>query len=314
MTTSPSLFREVRRTARLVYAQDTAKDRVQRLKYIIRCLIFASQTREWFEFLENPKFGRLLQRHPRVYSKLQRPYLNHTFTSRQKLELLKSHYRFVAENFSDEMISSICTGSGWKIGGVNLEGVGEFKLFLRTGCFEKEGDFTLTLVDEQRKEAINSITFTVTHWNSERRELLIGGLQGHHFADEKARTIEITRGMFGLRPKAMMVFAVQQFATLWNITCIRAISNDMHIYRSLQKRRTVHADYDSFWIECGGEKDAQGSFILPIVPPLKNIAELKPNKRTVYRKRYAMLAKLADEINGRPTATTGVLSTAETSA
>ena len=286
----------------LVYAQNTAKDKIQRIKYILRSLIFGNQSTEWFAFLKNPKLEPILSRYPRVYSKLQRPYLNHTFNSHQKLEFLKNHYRFVTENFSDAMITSICKEIGWKFGRLHLEELGEFTLSLRTGCFEKEGDFTLTLIDETRREAINSITFTVTHWSADRRELLIGGLQGHHFTDEKARTIEITRGMYGLRPKALMVFAVQQFALLWNITCIRAISNEMHIYRSLQKRRTVHADYDAFWIECAGEKDSQGSFILPIVPPLKNIAELKANKRTVYRKRYAMLAKLADEINGRPTA------------
>ncbi|MEY5026308.1 MAG: hypothetical protein RLZZ244_1836, partial [Verrucomicrobiota bacterium] len=87
-----------------------------------------------------------------------------------------------------------------------------------------------------------------------------------------------------------------QLASHWNLHSIRAVSNDRHIYRSLRKRREIQSDYDGFWTENGGSLDSDGNFLLPIVPEKKVIADLKPNKRTVYRKRYAWMESLSAEI------------------
>jgi hypothetical protein len=110
--------------------------------------------------------------------------------------------------------------------------------------------------------------------------------------------------MKGMRPKAMVLFALQHLAQAWNLTSLRAVSNGTHIYRSLQKRKTINADYDSFWIESGGELQPDGIFNLPISPQVRDIADIKPNKRSMYRQRYALLDKLGQDIRAAMSPTT----------
>lgn len=292
-----ALFREARRTAPRVYPDPGFREYIHRLKYITRTLTLAKLSIPWLSTLGRPGIDTIVRNHGRIHAKLQWPYLSKKFTGSQKLDFLTHHYQFLEESFPFPTIEQIASRDGYTLCNVDLQETGILSLQLRYSSFEKEGDLSITLVDLQTREHICSVTFSVTRWTPENRELLIGGIQGHRFANEKARTIEITRGMFGLRPKALLVFAVQQFAQRWTIQRIRAVSNDLHIYRSLRKRREIAADYDLFWSECGGQKDASGMFDLPLSPVLKNIAELKPNKRSVYRKRYAMFDQLAEEIS-----------------
>ncbi|MEK0446027.1 MAG: hypothetical protein RLZZ399_1348 [Verrucomicrobiota bacterium] len=259
--------------------------------------MLAKLSMPWLSTLARPGLAPIVRNHGRVYAKLQWPYLSKKFTGAEKLAFLKYHYQFLEESFPSPLIERIASQDGHTLCRMDLQETGVLSLQLRYSPFEKEGDLSITLVDCLTREHIGSITFSVTHWTPESRELLIGGIQGHRFANEKARTIEITRAMFGLRPKALLVFAIQQFAKRWKIERIRAVSNELHIYRSLRKRREIAADYDLFWSECGGHPEASGLFALPLSPQLKNIAELKPNKRTVYRKRYAMFDQLAEEIS-----------------
>ena len=167
---------------------------------------------------------------------------------------------------------------------------------LRFSVFDREGELSISLRSETTGEWICSLGFTVVHWSANRREILIGGLQGHDFNDEKQRIVSMTRGMRGLRPKALILFTLQQLSSVWKITSLKAVSNDRHIYRSFWKRKDVAADYDTFWKESGGEMDSGGLFTLPVVPGVRDIAEIKPNKRSMYRQRYAMLESLAGDI------------------
>ncbi len=287
------------RTAPRVYPAPNLKDRLQRIKYFLRALAFFPQTRQWFEILQAPELEMLVKIHPRIYSKLQRPYLNKHIGTVAQLKILRQHYRFIVEQFSDAMIQGLCTSEGWLLGQVQLEETGQFSLRLRHGIYEKEGELTITLVSDDEQEAICSITFTVVAWTREQCDALIGGLQGHRVQNDKARIISITRRMHGLRPKALLVFALQQFSSFWDARSLSGVSNATHIYRAIHKRRNVRADYDSFWGESGGQLNSLGIFTLPTVPTWKNISDLPPNKRPVYRRRYEMLTELSDQIHQR---------------
>jgi hypothetical protein len=125
---------------------------------------------------------------------------------------------------------------------------------------------------------------------------LIAGIQGHDFSDEKARTISFTRALRGMRPKALILYALQQLSLEWNMTGLQAVGNELHIYRSLRKRKEIQSDYDLFWTESAGVLNAENLFELPVTPPVRDVAEIKPNKRSMYRQRYALLESLAPQI------------------
>ena len=102
--------------------------------------------------------------------------------------------------------------------------------------------------------------------------------------------------MYGLRPKALLLFALQQLAATWGVTRLRAAGDEMHIYRHWQKRKKLAAGYDEFWIESGGKLADDGMFNLPATFIPREISTLKVNKRQMYKRRYLMLAEIADQI------------------
>jgi len=291
-----SLLAELRATAPLVYPEPDVKDRLQQFKYIGRALLFPTATQKWFEILSHQPFKTLANRRPHMRSRLQRPYLTCDLSAAEKIEALEHHYSFLAGELNDKILQNICEGVPAQLATLRLDDTETLGLALRFSVFDREGELSISLRSETTGEWICSLGFTVVHWSADRREILIGGLQGHDFTDEKQRIVSMTRGMRGLRPKALVLFTLQQLACIWKITALKAVSNGRHIYRSFWKRKDVAADYDTFWKESGGEMDPGGLFTLPVVPGVRDIAEIKPNKRSMYRQRYAMLDSLAGDI------------------
>jgi uncharacterized protein len=284
-------------SARLVHPHTGMRDIIWRAKYCLRGLAQARLTREWFLLLQKPELVELTRMHPHMLSKLQRAYLHRTLGPRQRLDALRTHYSFVAEHFSKKLIQEIFGRAGFLLTKISLEGAGQIEVRLRY-CHHsgKEGDLTIWIQDAETKSPLYSITFSIVGDCVSGRELFIGGLQGFSPAHEDRRVVEVTRAMHGLRPKALALSVLQQLATLWGCSAIRAVSDTMHIYRHYQRRKTFAAQYDDFWLECGGRLAADRLFDLPLKPVLRPLLEIKANKRQMYRRRYALLENLNAEI------------------
>ncbi len=82
---------------------------------------------------------------------------------------------------------------------------------------------------------------------------------------------------------------------------IVAVSNSTHIYRSWRYRKKKEgkllADYDSFWASLGGERSDDGNFRLPLAMPRKPMEEIASKKRAEYRRRFALLDSLIEQVN-----------------
>jgi uncharacterized protein VirK/YbjX len=257
----------------------------------------APLTREWFRLLQNPKLAPVAEADPHILSKIQRTYLIRTLRAKDRLQALKQHYGFVAQHFPEEMLRQVYSSSGFLLASLPIEGIGQVSLRLAyCHSLGKEGDLTIKLNDEHSGWLIYSLTFSVSVNDAGRRECVIGGLQGYTQALGKERVISLTRRMHGLRPKALVLFALQQLACAWAFTSIRGVSDAMHIYRHYLRRKDLAASYDEFWAESGGRLAADNVFDLPLRPSVRPIATIKPNKRAMYKHRYAMLTEISKQI------------------
>ena len=263
----------------------------------MRGLVFASETKAWFKLLETPELAVVAGNHPYLFQKLQRPYLNRTLNTRQRLQALVQHYRFVAARFSPAMREAVYATPGRLLVRLPLAGVGNFGLRLSCSRQEKEGDLVIGLVNLDAGLVMATLAFSITHFETEPGEIFIGGLQGNKRANDKELIIAVTRGMYGLRPKALLLFALQQLAAVWGITRLRAAGDATHIYRHWQKRKQVAASYDEWWLESGGTLAADGMFDLPAAFIPREISTLKASKRQMYKRRYLMLAEITSQID-----------------
>ena len=292
---SMNLLGELRKTARLVHPGRGLAGALKRGKYCLRGLAFARSTTEWFKFLRRHGLHELAGKHPHLFHKLQRPYLNRKFDTRQRLDALQQHYRFALDHFPPSALTEIHQGEGMLLADVRGQGLEGLGLYLVSSCWgQKEGDLMITLKEHGARNVLFSLSFSVLEF----AQIFIGGLQGRKTL-EKELVVSVTRSLHGLRPKALLLFALQQLAETWDIHRIRAISDDLQVYRHLQKRRTIQACYDEFWTESGGVPAADGVFDLPGRFQPRDLAAIKASKRKMYQRRYEMLEGLAAQIQLR---------------
>ncbi len=289
------LIRTLAETAPLIHRVPTPGGVLKRVKYCLRGLAYPYHTKEWFKFLQKPELDMVVKNHPYLFHKLQRPYLNRTLNTRQRLEMLKQHYGFVTTHFSASQMRAVYASPGLQLATIPLEEVGNFELRLGCSRKEKEGDLSICLLDRESGVELFILSFSFSRNEANRKEIFIGGLQGHALAD-KELIVSITRHLYGLRPKAVLIFVLQQLAAEWGITHLRAVSDDQHIYRHFQKRMKFSVSYDEFWVQCGGQLAADGMFDLPVTFIPREMSTIKVNKRQMYRRRYAMLSDLAGQI------------------
>jgi uncharacterized protein VirK/YbjX len=291
-----NLIKTLLATAPLVYPGSEPGFANRRMKYVARGLAQARLSQEWFALLRRPELAVIARHHPYIYCKLQRPYLNRKLTAPRRLETLKQHYQFVAARFSRAKMEGVYATPGFQLAKIPLADAGNFAVNLAYGRHEKEGDLILNLVNLDSAEKLFELSVCITKFDGQGGEIFIGGLQGNKSANDREAIVSLTRAMHGLRPKALLVFALQQLAAVWKIGKIRAVADDTHIYRHPHKRKDLETSYDEFWRECGGTLADDGMFDLPVEFAPRDISTLKPNKRQMYRRRYLLLADIAAQI------------------
>ncbi len=175
------------------------------------------------------------------------------------------------------------------------------KGLLRLGSdaqFRKEGEISVFLELEGVPGAITGVAFSLELGTG--LIVRIGGLQGRKGGDEAAIKLA-TKAMHGLRPKNLMVLVVQEVARALGASELQGVGNAIQVYRArvnnpLVPRRDFRFDFDDLWTEVGGVPVGDGWFRLPLTTPRRTSEEIKPNKRSLYAKRYLLLDGLSAQI------------------
>ncbi|MBI1840685.1 MAG: DUF535 family protein [Verrucomicrobia bacterium] len=292
-----SLWRALRVFSHGVCPRHNLKDLVNRAKFVVRGLSSPKATQAWFELIATPALAVIPRAHPHIFSKIHRPYLHRHVEIAERMWLLDEHYRFLLSEFSAAGIRGVYSPAGFSLASWEMEDVGPLSLRLHySDHLEKEGELALGLFDETRGVCAFRVAFLASAFDPRPRELFIGGIQGRQRVATREWVVSITRGMHGLRPKALLLLALQTLAQEWGMQRILAVSDDAHVYRHWSGRRVIPASYDSFWVESGGERVSPVAFSLPLRAHPRILADVKPNKRTMYRRRYGMLDALSTQI------------------
>jgi len=232
-------------------------------------------------------------RRPKLIQKLQRPYLTRMLRTAQRREMLEHHYLFVLGQVSPGLLREIYESAGKTQADLPAEGNDRYELRLKPSWMDKEGELALVLCHQESGDILFSLTFSVIRGSAGRHEMVIGGLQGNKGMNDREHIVALTRHWHGLRPKALLLFALQQLAAGWGVGRIRAVSDATHIYRHWHRRLKVASSYDAWWQEAGG----QLLFDLPARFEPRPMATLKGTKRQMYRRRYVMLEDLGGQIS-----------------
>ena len=129
----------------------------------------------------------------------------------------------------------------------------------------------------------------------------IGCVQGNKATENENAIKELQKQMYALRPKALMIFIIQELSKQLGCTALYGVGSKIQAHN---KKHFIHIEwlhkltfsYDTLWKEADGTPDKDGWFKLPIQMQRKSMEEIKSSKRSLYRSRYEMLDKIAAEI------------------
>ena len=272
-----------------------------RRKFVLRSLAAPVTTSRLLTRLaKQPCLMQLLQAQPGLPCRMHRPWLTVNMERQHALESLNWHYQTMIRQLPATLLQGYLSKQGATL--LTLTGKDEqhFTVRLCADAFmDKEGEATLVFCDDQNT-VLAEITFTLCPLAG-KSTLFIGGLQGAKAHVPHERIQKATKACHGLFPKRLLVETAMTLGAAFPVEQIVAVSNDTHIYRSWRYRKKKEgkllADYDSFWLSLGGEKQESGNFMLPLVMPRKPMEEIASKKRSEYRRRYELLDSLIQQVN-----------------
>lgn len=162
--------------------------------------------------------------------------------------------------------------------------------------FIREGGLTLSLF--VRDFRAYSLAFSLSDHAGGGIDCLIGSLQGRNTDEALDVYRDLTKAAHGLRPRDLLIEICRILCRHWGVRRILAVRDDRrhHRHAFFGKKTVAPQDYDAIWQDRGGLPENEDFYSLPLASDRRSDDEIKPNKRSLYRRRYGFLDMLEGEI------------------
>ena len=157
--------------------------------------------------------------------------------------------------------------------------------------FLREGGLTLNIFLGNFR--CMSLAFSFFRTPEGRLQVFIGGVQGRNAEDALEIYRTLTKAMSGQRPRDLLLEYLRFLCAHYDVQDLFAVTDDHRHHRHPYFGQTEFPmNYDEIWLDRGGVREGSDHFRLPLQAPRRPISEIKPNKRSLYRRRYALLDDL----------------------
>ena len=265
--------------------------RVAALKYIFLSIQIPIEHCRFLTWIANyPLMDAYRKRDPRLMERYLHRYINTRLRRRDRLAYLQQHYRFMMRRVPQDVSYGIYVMSVAWLGSLTARDGSLLRLCMRPPVHKDcEGELCLQLCDVNQRP-LYSVVFTVAEENS---TIMIGSVQGPRCRDARQTVRDLTRNLYGMRPKQFMLCLVYMFAKHFGIRWLVAVSNDAHPLR--RHRPHFFANYDAFWEEQQGRRAADGWYVFP--PSISSRPEQAvPSRHRVTRRRREVLRREAEQL------------------
>lgn len=256
---------------------------------LVRCAAFLETFRHWYSGSADPALREMLAWRPTLVNRAIWPYMNVRWPASRRLAVTSEHYELL--NGELEFLRFAPTGF------VALaELMGDIQVRLeKSSWLHHEGEIAISLFRQNRR--IYTLSFTLGRFREERLAY-VGALQG--ISDDDALDIYrwLTRLMYGLRPRDLLVHSFQMLCGPLGVDRILAVDDHSSICRSAfyGTRSQVFCSYDDAWREHGGLPVPGGFFELDVGLVARPLEVAPSRKRAQYRRRHKLLAGLFEQI------------------
>ncbi|MEJ6007960.1 DUF535 family protein [Paucibacter sp. AS339] len=254
-------------------------------------LLHADATRRWLDFVEqHPMLDRALAVHPKLLTKIYRPYFSTQLGCASRVDLLIEHYSFLIERGWAELLAAATLENQLLC---EMEGKSGEKFQLEVSAVHeghREGELCLRLM--LGGEMVFNASFLFLQKQGQPC-VAIGRLQGGNTEGARDLVKKATRDFYGARPGMVLVQAVRQIGLLMGCEKLILISNRERIALNPWRRRKITSDYDTLWTELGAKPSHCHNFELPCSEvPAPDLAEVASKKRAEVKRKFALLDEM----------------------
>ncbi|HEX9081270.1 MAG TPA: DUF535 family protein [Holophagaceae bacterium] len=273
----------------------------QNLRWALIAAVRPVEALGWFSRLQSRDLQPFMEANPLLPLKPMRVYLSSRWGIGRRTKVMRETYSFVLWRggaVREALLQQ--EGDGTVIARFDLGELGPAELCLGfDNRFRKEGEFALTFRCPDQGGRIASLSFAL-EWQPQGLVMYAGCVQGRA-EGEGGFMKALQKAMHGLRPKALVVFAAQELGRALGVREFLGAGNGIQVHR---RKHLIHLswvheltfDYDAFWRELGAHPAMDGWFYVPRKAHRRTREEIKPNKRTLYARRYALMDALSAQI------------------
>ena len=257
---------------------------LKRLRYRLRSFLHQGSIVHFEQFInQHPFLVTLLNEHADYSYPLVYRFLDKRFNSKQRFQAICDNLLFLPEKLT--ALSVLIYKTPLSFGEV----IPDFEMTLSMTTHQPmEGYWVLELWHKPRNELVYLLTFAKLD-----EALLISVVQGPNFEGSKEMVKQLTKMCHGLRPAYLMVEMMKALTKALGFKTLLGIPQKyQNKSRFIQSSHYV-VDYDAIFAESGGQLKDYWELPLEID---RNLDDVPSKKRSMYRKRYAMLDDLAKVI------------------
>ena len=259
-----------------------------------RMILHRRSFRKLCDLFSRPEFRYIGDIEPAIFYKPFRPYFCKGLPIRKRIDQIYFHYETLGSlyrNYIRRLYSS---------GGIPVlrlqrrnEEEAEYHVILHaSSTFRREAELAFSVVDANDMR-MYSAAFSFVK-DGDAMSLAITSIQGcdPSAKDPQGALRTITRQAFGLIPMHLVTDLVFMFARACGARRVIAVKTSHHVFQDFHYKklsRNVYCDYDAIWAAFGAKDCGIEGFSEITEEPRKDLASIPSKKRSLYRKRYALL-------------------------
>jgi uncharacterized protein VirK/YbjX len=242
------------------------------------------------------QFRKLIDDHPESIPSIFWPYQCTSWNLSQRIHYLYNHFTTLSE-----LSYPLDTQANRKTTLVDANTIYPKLRFVidKHDIFLREGMLTLSIsVDYNR---VFTIAFSLYTNSTGEICAIIGAIQGRRMADITNLYRDMTKKTHGIRPRDLIIEAFLILCRTLGVKHVHAVSeshrqHNHYFYNIKNKQGLPSLNYDEVWSDRCGTRCDDAFFKLPLKPTRKSIRQIASKKRSMYRRRYALLMKLEEDI------------------
>ncbi|MGR6648174.1 VirK/YbjX family protein [Avibacterium paragallinarum] len=256
--------------------------RLKRLRYRLRSWLHFNYIKKFEHFVnQQPWLINLLESRADWSYPIAHRFLDKRFTRKQRFVAVCDNLQFLPIELAKLGIAPL-----WERPISFGEVIPDFELILTLTTHQPmEGYWTFELIHKPTNELIYLLTF-----GKVEDALLIAVVQGPNCEGSKDIVKQLTKQCYGLRPAYLMVEVMKIFTQVLGYKRLLGIPQKYQNKSRFVRASRYIVDYDVIFKESGGV--LKEYWQLPIGIEMKDLETVSSNKRSMYRKRYAMLQNI----------------------